>query len=486
MEALALKGHIMSSNKDGNNKQKGSAGFSITVKLTLKNQPGGLAQAVQVIAAKEGSLGEVLLLESNFINTHRAITISCRNEEHAKEIVNALNEVPNITVEGWQDDTLSIHLGGKIEVNPRVKVDNNDDLARVYTPGVARVCKAIVADPDKVYDYTGKRNAVAIISDGSAVLGLGNIGATASLPVMEGKAILFKKFGQVDAYPIVLGTQDTEEIISTIKAISPGFGGINLEDIAAPRCFEIEERLIKELDIPVFHDDQHGTAVVVLAGLINALRVVKKAKENVRVVINGFGAGGIAIARLLLDAGIRNLIACDSVGTIYRGRTKGMNAAKENMALVTNTDNIEGTLADAIKNADVFIGVSQPNVLTRQMVESMNANAIVFALANPDPEIMPHLIQDIVGVIATGRSDYGNQINNALCFPGLFRGILDARARIITSSMKIAAAYAIAACVSPTQLSADYIIPGCLNNEVSRRVADAVIQTTMSELQQKS
>jgi malate dehydrogenase (oxaloacetate-decarboxylating) len=456
------------------NNQKGSAGFSITVQLSIKNKPGGLAEAVQIIAQKDGSLGEVTLLDSGFSQTTRAITVSCRDEGHALEIIGALDQLPHIRVQGWQDDTLSIHVGGKIEIASRVKVETNDDLARIYTPGVARVSKAIASNPQRVYDYTIKRNSVAVVSDGSAVLGLGNIGPEAALPVMEGKAILFKKFGEIDAYPIVLRTQDTDEIVNIVKAISPGFGGINLEDIAAPRCFEIEERLINELDIPVFHDDQHGTAVVVLAGLLNALKVIGKDLDQIKVVVNGFGAGGIAIAQLLLDSGVRHLIGCDSTGIIYRGRSDGMNTAKNRMAEITNPDNLKGKLADAIKGADVFIGVSQANVLSVEMVTSMNSNPIVFALANPNPEILPHLIEGIAAVIATGRSDYANQINNALCFPGIFRGVLDVRARIITSEMKVAAAQAIAQCVSPQELAADYIIPGCLNKQVSLKVAEAV------------
>jgi malate dehydrogenase (oxaloacetate-decarboxylating) len=456
------------------NNQKGSAGFSITVQLSIKNKPGGLAEAVQVIAERDGSLGEVMLLDSSFSQTTRAITVSCRDEGHALEIIAALDQLPHVRVQGWQDDTLSIHLGGKIEIASRVKVETNDDLARIYTPGVARVSKAIATNPQLVYDYTIKKNSVAVISDGSAVLGLGNIGPEAALPVMEGKAILFKKFGDIDAYPIVLRTQDTDEIVNIVKAISPGFGGINLEDIAAPRCFEIEDRLINELDIPVFHDDQHGTAVVVLAGLLNALKVVGKDLNQIKVVVNGFGAGGIAIAQLLLDSGVQHLIGCDSTGIIYKGRPHGMNTAKHRMAEITNQKNLKGPLADAIKGADVFIGVSQANVLSAEMVTTMNSNSIVFALANPNPEILPHLIEGIAAVIATGRSDYANQINNALCFPGIFRGVLDVRARIITSEMKVAAAHAIAQCVSPQQLAPDYIIPGCLNKQVSLKVAEAV------------
>ena len=429
---------------------------------------------MQVIADKDGSLGEVTLLESSFSETTRAITVSCRDESHALEIIGALDQLPYLRVQGWQDDTLSLHLGGKIEITSRVKVETNDDLARIYTPGVARVSKAIAANPQRVYDYTIKRNSVAVISDGSAVLGLGNIGPEAALPVMEGKAILFKKFGDVDAYPIVLRTQNTDEIVNIVKAISPGFGGINLEDIAAPRCFEIEERLINELDIPVFHDDQHGTAVVVLAGLLNALKVVEKDLDQIKVVVNGFGAGGVAIAQLLIDSGVRNLIGCDSTGIVYQGRPAGMNAAKNRMSLITNPKNLKGLLGDAIKGADVFIGVSQANVLSPEMVKTMASKAIVFALANPNPEILPHLIEGIAAVIATGSSDYANQINNALCFPGIFRGVLDVRARFITSEMKVAAAHAIAQCVSPQQLAADNIIPGCLNKQVSLKVAEAV------------
>ena len=364
---------------------------------------------------------------------------------------------------------------GKLNVTSKCNINNADDLALAYTPGVAKPCTVIAGDKKEAYRYTIKSNTIAVISDGSAVLGLGNIGPEAALPVMEGKAVLFKEFGDVNAFPICLDTQDTEEIIKTIINIAPVFGGINLEDISAPRCFEIEERLKEALNIPVFHDDQHGTAIVVLAGIINSLKVTGKTKEDCRIVINGAGAAGIAIAKLLLSYGFKHLTICDSKG-IISNNTKNMNKYKEDIAHVTNLENIEGTLADAVKGSDIFIGVSAPGSLTKEMVKTMRKDAIIFAMANPIPEIMPDEAKEAgARVIGTGRSDFPNQVNNVIAFPGIFKGALEGRARNITEAMKIAAAEAIASVVSDEELNEDYIIPEAFNQKVKDVVSQAVI-----------
>ncbi|AEE96883.1 NAD(P)-dependent malic enzyme [Mahella australiensis] len=375
-----------------------------------------------------------------------------------------------------QEEALKLHeeLKGKLEIAPKAKVESAYDLSLAYTPGVAEPCNKIHENRDDVYKYTVKGNTIAVVTDGTAVLGLGDIGPEAGLPVMEGKAVLFKTFGNVDAFPICLATKDVEEIVKTVKLISPGFGGINLEDISAPRCFEIEDRLKAELDIPVFHDDQHGTAVVVLAAMINALKLTGKVMEDLSVVINGAGAAGVAIAKLLMKMGLKDVVLCDRQGAIYEGR-EGLNDIKRQMATITNLDNKKGNLADIIKGADVFIGVSSPGVLTADMVRSMAPEPMVFAMANPVPEIFP---DDAKGagarIVGTGRSDFPNQINNVLAFPGIFRGALDVRARQINDEMKIAAAYAIAESVSVNELKENFIIPYAFNKNVAARVANAV------------
>jgi malate dehydrogenase (oxaloacetate-decarboxylating) len=371
-----------------------------------------------------------------------------------------------------EEEALRLHekSRGKIAVKSKVKLKNKKDLALAYTPGVAEPCRQISKNKELVYRYTSKGNLVAVVTDGSSVLGLGNIGAEAALPVMEGKCVLFKTFANIDAFPICLATQDTNEIVEAIKGIAPTFGGINLEDISAPRCFEIEERL-KALDIPVFHDDQHGTAVVILAGLINALKVTGKEKEKIKTVISGAGAAGIATAKMLLNFGIKNIILLDSAGAIYSGRKENTNPAKEEIARLTNREKLPGKLADIIKGADVFIGVSAPRVLTKEMVKTMN-KAVVFAMANPTPEIMPEEAREAGAVIvATGRSDFPNQINNVLCFPGIFRGALDAGAKQINEEMKLAAAHAIADSVEPTP---EKIVPDVFDKKLVRRIAAAV------------
>lgn len=375
-----------------------------------------------------------------------------------------------------KEKALELHkrFKGKLEIISKIPLRSREDLSFAYTPGVASVCQEIAADKNKVYDYTMKGRTVAVITDGSAVLGLGNIGAEASLPVMEGKCQLFKEFGGVDAFPIALRTQDTEEIIDIVKNISPVFGGINLEDISAPRCFEIENRLIEELDIPVFHDDQHGTAIVVLAGLINALKLVDKKLEEIKITISGAGAAGIAVAKILLYAGAENIILLDSRGAIYQGRAEGMNLAKDEIAKVTNKEKIQGGLAEAVRGADVFIGVSQPGILTKEMVKTMAQDPIIFAMANPVPEIMPEEAKAAgTRLVATGRSDYANQVNNVLAFPGLFRGVLNAGIKKITMEMKIAAAHALAKYVK--EPTADYFIPGVFDSDLADKVAEAVV-----------
>lgn len=381
-----------------------------------------------------------------------------------------------------RDEALQMHKEnhGKLAVAPKVKVTNKEELSLAYSPGVAEPCKDIHEHPEKVYDYTMKSNTVAVISDGTAVLGLGNIGAEASLPVMEGKAVLFKSFSGIDGIPLSLSTTDTEEIIRTVKLLEPNFGGINLEDISAPRCFEIEERLKKETKIPVFHDDQHGTAIVTLAGLMNALRIVNKELSDIRVVLNGAGAAGIAIVKLLYSYGVREMIMCDSQGAIYEGRPHGMNPTKEYVAKWTNKDKINGKLADVIEGADVFIGVSVANLLSEEMVRSMADHPVIFAMANPNPEITPELAKSAgAKVIGTGRSDFPNQINNVLAFPGIFRGALDVRATHINEQMKQAAVEAIANLISEEELTEDYVIPGPFDKRVAPSVAKAVAKAAM-------
>lgn len=389
---------------------------------------------------------------------------------------------------GLREEALKLHKDnkGKIEVISKVKVENAKDLSLAYTPGVAEPCKEIHANPELIYEYTNKGNMVAVVTDGSAVLGLGNIGARAGMPVMEGKAVLFKSFANVDAFPICIESQDVDIVVQTVKQIAPSFGGINLEDIAAPRCFEIEERLKKELDIPVFHDDQHGTAVVVLAGIINALKVVGKKIENVTAVVSGAGAAGIAISKLLLSSGINDVIICNSSGILDK-EDERLDPIRKEMALKTNRANKKGALSDALKGADIFIGVSAPNIVTKEMIEIMNENSIAFAMANPIPEILPEVaLAGKVKVMGTGRSDFPNQINNVLAFPGIFRGALDVRAKEINEEMKLAAAHAIAELVTEEELNEEYIIPKAFDKRVAiavaRAVSEAAIKTGVNRI----
>lgn len=374
------------------------------------------------------------------------------------------------------EESLKLHRewGGKLETTPKMKIATREDLALAYTPGVAEPCRKIAEDPQAAYEYTIKANTVAVVSDGSAVLGLGNIGPLAAMPVMEGKAALFKEFGGVNAFPICLDTQDPDEIVKAVIQIAPAFGGINLEDISAPRCFDIEQRLIEALDIPVFHDDQHGTAIVVLSGIINALKLTGKRKEDCRVVVNGAGSAGIAITKLLLSYGLRHVILCDKCG-IISSRSEGINEAQRNMLAVTNLDDLQGTLADAMRGADIFVGVSAPGIVSEDMVRSMNSDAIIFAMANPDPEIYPDVAKAAgARVVGTGRSDFPNQINNVVAFPGIFRGALEARATRITKDMKLAAAEALASLVSDDELCDDFIMPEPFDPRAADCVAQAV------------
>jgi malate dehydrogenase (oxaloacetate-decarboxylating) len=451
-----------------------SASYSLTVRLQITNRPGMLGRVASTIGEAGGDIGAVDLVESGRERILRDITVKARDSEHGQEIVNGLRKIPGVRVVNVSDRTFLLHLGGKIEIQNKVPVRTRDDLSMAYTPGVARVCLAIRDDRERAFALTMKHNTVAVVTDGTAVLGLGDIGPEAALPVMEGKAMLFKEFAGVDAFPVCLATRDTDKIVETVKLIAPGFGGVNLEDIAAPRCFEIERRLRKELDIPVFHDDQHGTAVVVLAALLNALRLVKKPIRRLRVVVTGVGAAGTATIKILQSSGVRDIIGVDEHGIIHRSRTVGMDFMKRWVASTTNPRRVTGTLGDALAGADVFIGLSVPGILGVRDLKRMARDPIVFAMANPTPEIQPEEAERHVRVMATGRSDYPNQINNVLCFPGFFRGLLDSRARTVNDEMKLAAARALAGAVAPSELSAEYIIPSVFNKAVAPAVAEGV------------
>ncbi len=451
-----------------------SASYSLTLRAELENQPGALGRVTSAIGEVGGDIGAIDIVRVAAGHIIRDITINARNEDHGRQIVEHVRTLPGVQVVNVSDRTFLMHLGGKIEVANRVPVKTRDDLSMAYTPGVARVCTAIAEDPSKAFSLTIKRNSVAVVSDGSAVLGLGNIGPEGAMPVMEGKAMLFKEFGGVDAYPLCLRTQDPDEIVRAVEAVATGFGGINLEDISSPRCFYIEQKLQERLDIPVFHDDQHGTAVVVLAALLNSLKIVGKRMEDIRVVISGVGAAGIAVTRMLLDSHVGEVILVDTRGALYEGRTEGMNPVKQEIAAVTNPRHEKGDVHEVLRGADVFIGVSSPGLLTAADLESMAPDPILFALANPVPEIMPEEAQGKARVIATGRSDYANQINNVLAFPGIFRGALDCQATRINSEMKLAAARAIAETVGDTELNEEYIVPSVFNRRVVELVSLAV------------
>ena len=452
-----------------------NSSFSLTLRLQIPNRVGMLASVTAAIASSGGTLGHIDLVERTRSIAIRDITVDAASTEHAETIVQAVKALPEVTVINVYDRTFNLHRGGKISIASRIALKSQEDLAMAYTPGVGRICMAIANDPEQVYSLTIKQNTVAIVTDGSAVLGLGNLGAAAALPVMEGKAMLFKEFAGIDAFPICLTGQDTNTIVETVKQIATVFGGVNLEDIAAPRCFEIEKQLRQDLDIPVFHDDQHGTAIVTLAALINALKLVHKSMAQVRIVINGAGAAGVAIARLLRKAGAENILMCDSKGILSTQRTD-LNEEKREFAVSQM-----GSLSGALVGADVFVGVSAPGVLTREMVLSMAKERIVFAMANPIPEIQPELVTNDVAVMATGRSDYPNQINNVLAFPGVFRGALDCRASTITTTMYLEAAQAIASLVKPSDLNREHIIPSVFDDRVVTAVAAAVQQAARSE-----
>ncbi len=449
-----------------------SASFSVTLRVRLVDSPGSFADLARVIADAGGLLDAIDLVRVEAGAKIRDVGVQATDAAHADAIVEACRQVPGIEVEAVSDRTFLLHLGGKIHMESNAPVKTRDDLSMAYTPGVARVCQAIAADPDSAWNLTIKRNTVAVVTDGTAVLGLGDIGPEAAMPVMEGKALLFKEFGGVDAWPIALATKDPDEIVAAVAAIAPGFGGINLEDISAPRCFEIEERLRELLDIPVFHDDQHGTAVVVLAAFLNALRVVSKPIEDVKVVVTGIGAAGIAVTRTLMAAGVQHVVGCDSKGVVHLGRDD-LTDVKRRYAEETTPEET-GSADEALAGADVYIGLSQPGAVSVEAIRSMAPGAIVFAMANPTPEVRPEEIAGLAAVVATGRSDYPNQINNVLAFPGIFRGALDVRATSITDAMEVAAGQAIAATIPPEELSPDYIVPSVFNRDVVSSVAAAV------------
>ena len=452
-----------------------SASYSFTLRVEFPHRAGSLGKILTTVGDSSAMVGAVDIVRMGQERTIRDITVNARDSEHGQRVVKAVDDLPEVKVINVSDRTFLVHLGGKIEVRSRMQIRTRDDLSMVYTPGVARVCRAIAQDPERAFNLTIKRNTVAVVSDGTAVLGLGDIGPRAAMPVMEGKCALFKQFAGVDAFPICLDTKDTDEIVETVKNLAPAFGGINLEDISAPRCFEIEERLKEELDVPVFHDDQHGTAVVVLAALINSLKIAGKKIEDLRVVISGVGASGVACAKIMMAAGAKNIVGCDSQGVVHRER-EGLNPSKQWFAEHTNPEGRAGSLSDAMEGADLFLGLSAPDVISVEDLDKMNEDPIVFAMANPDPEIRPEAAIGHARIIATGRSDYPNQINNVLCFPGIFRGALDIRAREIDENMKLAAARAMAAVIPEGEVSEDYIIPSVFDERVAPAVAEAVAE----------
>jgi malate dehydrogenase (oxaloacetate-decarboxylating) len=452
-----------------------SASFSATLRVHLDNEPGSFARLAGAIGAAGGLLGAIDLVRVEHGKKVRDVTVLAADEAHIGRIVEAVRGQPGVEVEHVSDRTFLLHLGGKLEVASKSPLKTRDDLSMAYTPGVARVSRAIAEEPEKVWNLTIKQNAVAVVTDGTAVLGLGDIGPEAALPVMEGKAVLFKEFGGVDAWPICLATTDTDEIVRTVELLAPVFGGVNLEDVAAPRCFEVEARLREALDIPVFHDDQHGTAIVVLAALLNALRVAGKRLGDVRIVITGAGAAGSATARMLLAAGAGEVLCADRRGLLCPGR-EGLDPFKAELAEETNARGVSGSADKALAGADVYIGLSSPGAVTVEGVRSMAAAPIVFAMANPTPEVRPEEIEDVVAVLGTGRSDYPNQINNVLVFPGVFRGALDVRATTITREMELAAAHALAEVVEPNHRGHDYVIPSVFDRRVAPAVAAAVAE----------
>ncbi|MGY1815135.1 malic enzyme-like NAD(P)-binding protein [Blastococcus sp. SYSU D00820] len=457
-----------------------SASYSITVRLTADGDPSSIGRIATAVGSAGGAVTAIDVVESRPDGLTVDVTCSAADAAHSEEMVQALRDVPGVRVRKVSDRTFLLHLGGKLEVASRVPLKTRDDLSMAYTPGVARVCLALAENPEDVRRLTIKGNTVAVVTDGSAVLGLGDIGPGAALPVMEGKAALFKRFADIDAWPICLDTQDVDEIVRTVELLAPGFGGINLEDIAAPRCFEIEARLRDKLDIPVFHDDQHGTAICALAALRNALRVVDKRLPAVRIVVAGAGAAGTAIVNLLLEAGAGSVLVWDREG-ILSPDDERLSPAKLDLARRTNPDCVRGELADALRGADVFIGVSAGNVLPVEALAGMAERAVVFPMANPTPEVDPVRARQYAAVVASGRSDLPNQINNVLAFPGVFRGLLDARANQISTHMLLAASEALSAVVRDDQLNANYIIPSVFDPEVTKAVAAAVAEAARAD-----
>jgi malate dehydrogenase (oxaloacetate-decarboxylating) len=458
-----------------------SAQFSLTLRVALPQKPGGvLGKVTAAITRAGGAIVAVDTVEAKGDRTLRQITIECSSVEHRGEVISAVQAVRAAEVVEITDRTFEVHRRGKIHTGLNLPLKTRDDLSMAYTPGVARICTAIAENRQKAFKYTIKANTVAVVSDGTAVLGLGDIGPEAAMPVMEGKAMLFKEFADVDAFPICLATKETDEIVETVMRISPTFGGINLEDISSPRCFEIEQRLQKALDIPVFHDDQHGTAIVTLAALINACRLTGRRMEDLEVLMVGAGAAGVAVAKILMDAGVTSIVACDRFGAIHAGRddyeSGSMNAPKRWLAEHTNHARRDGSPREVIEGTDLFVGLSGPGIISASDLQKMNPEPFVFAMANPNPEVRPEEAAPYVRVMATGRSDYPNQINNVLAFPGVFRGALDARATAVTEEMKLAAARGIASTVDDEELDEDYIIPSVFNRDVSRAVASAVAE----------
>ncbi|HEX6937143.1 MAG TPA: NAD-dependent malic enzyme [Actinomycetes bacterium] len=450
-----------------------SISYSITVRLEVPARGNAVSQLTHAVEEAGGVVTALDVTASGHEGLRIDVTCAATDTSHAQQLTQALAKVEGVVIGKVSDRTFLVHLGGKIEIQPKVPIRNRDDLSMIYTPGVARVCLALAENPDDARRLTIKRNTVAVVTDGSAVLGLGNLGAVPALPVMEGKAALFKRFGGIDAFPICLDTQDVDEIVRTVELIAPVFAGINLEDISAPRCFEVERRLREKLDIPVFHDDQHGTAIVVLAALLNALKVVGKTLPDVRIVMSGAGAAGMAILAVLLEAGARDVVVSDKDGVIHLGR-EGLTPDLVSVAERTNRSGLSGDLRSVLAGADVFIGVSAPNLLGGDDIATMAEGSIVFAMANPVPEVDPLAAAEHASVVATGRSDFPNQINNVLAFPGVFRGLLDAHSHSITIEMLIAAARALAAVVSEDELNASYIIPSVFHPDVSHTVAAAV------------
>jgi len=452
-----------------------AAGYQLLLRLRIANRPGMLGKITTSLGEAGANIMDIDIAEAGQDNMIRDFRVMCDDTEHAHRVLASIDNLPGVEVLHASDRTFQLHRRGKIEVHNKVHIRTNAELAHVYTPGVGRVSMAIHDNPDAVWSLTIKPNTIAVVTDGTAVLGLGDIGPLAAMPVMEGKSMLFKSFADIDAWPICLDTKDPEEIIKIVKAIAPTFGGILLEDISAPRCFEIEERLRAEVPIPVFHDDQHGTAVVVLASLINSLKIVQKRPEDLKIVLLGVGASGVACSKIMMNFGVKNIIGFDRQGAIYQGRDN-LNFAKEWFAEHTNPEGFDGTVDEALQGADMFLGLSGPRLIQPDWVRTMASDAIVFALANPEPEVLPDLIQGSARVIATGRSDYPNQVNNVLCFPGLFRGALNAGALNITEEMKIVAARAIAEVIPDQQLTEDYILPSVFNPDVVANVSHAVEQ----------